>query len=77
MKSLKEFILKDNIHKYLLEKYSSINVRAVVYSKDNAYYYDCPYYIHTTTDNSSVKNNYKTWYLTKNSGETIDTINID
>jgi len=34
-------------------------------------------YIRTTTDNSSVKNNYKTWYLTKNSGETIDAINID
>jgi len=77
MKSLKAFILKDKINNYITKKYmNELYIRAVVYSKDNSYYYDCPYYL-PTKDNSSVKNNYKTWYLTKSSGETIDAINID
>lgn len=61
IKSFKEFILKDNIKKYFSEKHmSELDIRAVIYSKSNSYYYECPYYL-DTNDNSTVKNNYKTW----------------
>lgn len=78
VKSLKDFILKDKINNYLSKKYiSQLNIVATIYSKDNSYYYQCSYYLEST-NNRSVKNNYyKTWDLTKSSGETIETINID
>lgn len=69
VKSLKEFILKDNINEYLSENHDSLNIYAVIYSKDT-YYYECPYYL-PTTDNSDIENNYKVWYLTNSTGETI------
>ena len=76
VKNLKDFLLKDNINEYLTENHNSVNIDAVIYSKDNSYYYECPYYL-PTTDNSDIENNYKVWYLTKSSGETIESINID
>ena len=79
MKSLNEFILKDSLNKYFSEKHmSQLNIRAVFYSKDNSYYYNCPYYLYTN-DNSTVKNNGKTWYLMNGSstGKVIEAINID
>lgn len=77
VKSLKDFILKDKINNYLSKKHSSqLNIRVTIYSKDNSYYYQCPYYIESI-NNWPVKSNYKTWYLTESSGETIETMNID
>lgn len=76
VKSLKEFLLKDNINEYLTESHGSAYIDAVIYCKDNSYYYECPYYL-PTKDNSDVENNYKVWYLKKSSGETIESINID
>lgn len=76
VKSLKDFILKYKIDNYLSKKHSSqLNIRATIYSKDNSYYYQCPYYLESD-DNWPMESNYKTWYLTKSSGETIETMNI-
>ncbi|WP_297423954.1 hypothetical protein [Clostridium sp.] len=76
VKSLKEFLLKDNINEYFTENHNSLDIDAVIRSKDNSYYYECPYYL-PTNDNSEVENNYKMWYLEKSSGEVIESINID
>lgn len=77
VKSLKDVILKDKINNYISKKHSSeLYIRATIYSKDNSYYYQCPYYLEST-DNWTVENNYKTWYLTESTGETIETMNID
>lgn len=79
IKSLKEFILKDNISNFFSEKYEQMPIRAIIHSKDNSYYYKCPYYL-MTKDNSAfyiqsdVKSDYKIWYSTYNDGDIIEKI---
>lgn len=70
--NLKKFILKDNISSFFSKKYDELPILVIINSKNNSYYYKCPYYI------KNVKNDYKLWYLTDTEGDKIiNTITLD
>lgn len=78
IKSLKEFILKANISSFFSRRYEEMPILAIMQSKDNSYYYKCPYYLMTDQKlDSDVKSYYKIWYLTDSDGDIIEKINID
>ena len=54
---------------------SSFSIHAIINSKNHTYNYNSDYYLND--DNLPKINNYRLWYLTKSSGETIKSMNID
>jgi hypothetical protein len=77
VKHMKELLLKDNVNKYLENKYSESSIYLTIESINKKYYYQSSYYLSSTTNNTNEKNNYKLWYFTKSTGETISTIEVD
>jgi hypothetical protein len=81
VKSLVEVLLTDKANKYLDSFYGqSMVVFLTIHSRNNKYYYNSAYYLpDTITDinNSLVNNKYRLWYLTKETGETINSISIN
>ncbi|GFP75752.1 hypothetical protein [Clostridium fungisolvens] len=77
VKHMKELLLKDSVNKYLENKYSAANIYLTIECSNKTYYYKCPYYLSSASNNSNEKKNYKLWYFTKGTEEIISSIEVD
>lgn len=77
VKHMKELLLKDNVNKYLESKYSSACIYLKIIGSNTQYHYQSPYYLPSDSNAVNEVNNYKFWYFTKSTGETISTIEVN